>query len=466
MKKRILLLLSGLLIELFYILYRLVDVDPAQTVIKYMVVYAATFIMMVVSFRLLKDQDFSRFFILTVLLFSLIFGLTLVSSPPGQSDDIYRYLWDGKLQYYGISPYTYAPEDPTLKPYHSEQLPKLVNFPHIKTIYPPAAQLFFRLSYTLFGESVAGMKFLFLLVALGSICFFYLILKQKGAEPRWLLFFAWNPLVIMETAVNGHLDILMVFFLLMSLWFFYKNKLIFSGISLACAVLSKLIPVILLPVFFFYFLPLLRGFQRIPGEHKVRPYVHPEILSTVPSVLSVGKKNIFQFFIPLVLTITSFYILYIESAQNMFLTAINYSTKWYFNNPLFLGILSIFRDNATAHMVSFLLFIVLYILLLAGPFALDKKIVFTLGVFVICNPTIHPWYLVILLGLLCIHRSVIVVAWSGLVIFSYIVVYNFKLTGTWKDSWFLLGIEYLPLIILLVIQWYRGRLTKSTATIW
>lgn len=458
MKSKWTLILSGLLIELFYILYRLIDVNPAQTVIKYMVLYTAAFVMMVVSFRLLKDQDFSRFFFLTVLLFSLVFGLTLVISPPGQSDDIYRYLWDGKLQYFGISPYTYAPGDPALKQYHSEQLPKLVNFPHIKTIYPPVAQLFFRLSYTLGGESVTSMKFLFLLTALGSICFFYLILKQKGAETRWLLFFAWNPLVIMETAVNGHLDILMVFFLLMSLWCFYKNKFIFSGISLAGAVLSKLIPVILLPVFFFFFLPLLRGFI---GAAKRTGCVGSVSVSSVSPVV---KKNIFQFFIPLVLTITTFYAFYFESAQNMFLTAINYSTKWYFNNPLFLGILSIFRDNATAHMVSFLLFIVLYILILLGPFELDKKIVFALGAFVICNPTIHPWYLVILLGLLCIHRSVIVVLWSGLVIFSYIVVYDFKLTGTWKDSWFLMGIEYLPLVILLVIQWYqRKSLSASPA---
>jgi hypothetical protein len=400
MRKKILLLLSGLLMELLYILYRLIDVNPAQTVIKYMVVYAAVFIMMVVSFRLLKGHELSRFFFLTVLLFSLIFGLTLVSAPPGQSDDIYRYLWDGKLQYFGISPYTYAPDDPALNQYHSQQLPKLVNFPHIKTIYPPAAQLFSRLSYILFGESVPGMKFLFLLIALGSICFFYLILKQKGTETRWLLFFAWNPLVIMETAVNGHLDILMVFFLLMSLWFFYKNKLIFSGISLACAVLSKLIPAILLPIFFFYFLPLLRGVdaKRTGCVGSV----------SVPSVSPVVNKDIFKFFTPLVLTIAVLYAFYFDSAQNMFLTAINYSSKWYFNNPLFLGIFSIFRDNAAAHMVSFLLFIVLYILILLSPFELDKKIVFALGAFVICNPTI---------------------------------------------PWFLMGIEYLPLVILLVIQW-------------
>ncbi|MCP5104927.1 MAG: hypothetical protein GY950_16190, partial [bacterium] len=179
MKRNVGLVLVGLAMEVCYILYRVIEVDAARTVIKYMVVYGGGFILLAVVFRLLKGQGFSRFFFLWVLVFSFIFGMTLVTAPPDQSDDIYRYIWDGKLQYYGFSPYTYAPDDPALQKYHSETLPRLVNFPHIKTIYPPAAQLFFRVSYTLFGESVTGMKFLFLLAALGSSCFFYLILKGR-----------------------------------------------------------------------------------------------------------------------------------------------------------------------------------------------------------------------------------------------------------------------------------------------
>jgi alpha-1,6-mannosyltransferase len=423
------LFLSGLLMELLYLLYRWIPTNPAHTVIKYMAVYAGGFILMTIGFRLIKNQEFSRFFFSTVMFFSLLFGITLVTALPHQSDDIYRYLWDGKLQYYGISPYTYAPADPALGKYHSELLPATVNFPKIKTIYPPVAQLFFRLSYTLFGESVTGMKFLFLFFILGSSALFYSILQREGGEARWFLFFAWNPLLIMETAVNGHLDILMVFFLLLSLWFFFRQQLILAGIGLACAILTKLVPVILLPIFFFYFL-----------------FPVPSVFS-VSSVCSVAKK-IFKFFFPLLLTIAGFYALYFASARNMFLTALNYSSKWYFNNPLFHLLFRVLKNNATAHLVSFCLFTGLFLWILVRPLELQKKIVFALGAFVICNPTIHPWYLLILLALLCLYRSPMIVLWSGLVVSGYIVVYQFKATGTWRESWVSLSIEYIPLAIL------------------
>ena len=429
MKSKGILILSGLSMELLYLLYRRISTDPAQTVIKYMAVYASGFILMAITFWLIKNQEFSRFFFFAVLLFSLLFGITLVSAPPHQSDDIYRYLWDGKLQYFGISPYTYAPGDPVLAKYHSELLPAQVNFPEIKTIYPPVAQLFFRLSYTLFAESVTGMKFLFLFFTLGSSALFYRILRAQGGEPRWFLFFAWNPLVVMETAVNGHLDILMVFFLLMSLWLFFKQQLMLSGIGLACAILTKLIPVILLPIFFFYFLfPVSSVFS-------------------VSSVSSVAKK-IFKFFFPLLLTIAGFYGLFLASSRNMFVTALNYSSKWYFNNPLFHVLFRVCKDNAAAHLVSFSLFLGLFIWILVQPLELKKKVVFAVGAFIICNPTIHPWYLLILVALLCLHHSPLIVTWSGLVVSGYIVVYQFKLTGTWKDSWVSMGIEYIPLAIL------------------
>ena len=425
--------------ELLYILYLRIPAGPAHTVIKYMAVYTGGFILLTITFRLIKNQEFSRFFFLTVLLFSLLFGITLVSAPPHLSDDIYRYLWDGKLQYYGISPYTYAPADPALEKYHSELLPAKVNFPEIKTIYPPVAQLFFRLSYTLFPESVTGMKFLFLIFTVGANAFFYLILREQGGKPRWFLFFAWNPLLVMETAVNGHLEVLMVFFLLLSLWLFFRQQLILAGIGLACAILSKLIPVILLPVFFFYFL-----FPVPPVSSK-----------------SAVARKMFTFFLPLLLTIAGFYALYLASARNMFLTALNYSSKWYFNNPLFHGLFHILKNNGAAHLVSFSLFIGLFILILVRPLELQKKIVFAVGAFVVCNPTIHPWYLLILLALLCLQRTPIIVLWSALVVSSYIVVFQFKLTGAWKDSWLAMGIEYIPLAILAFFS-YRRQVAGKT----
>lgn len=439
------LIVAGLVMELIYLFYRLINVDPAKTVIKFMIIYGAAFLVMTLSYRLTAKQASSRLFLIIVLVFTLVFSLTLVTSPPDQSDDIYRYIWDGKLQHFGISPYAYAPDDPVLEKYHSETLPALVNFPHIKTIYPPLAQFLFRASYELFGESVTGLKLLFLLAVLGSGLLFFSILRKRGGDSRWLLFFAWNPMVVMETAVNGHLDILMVFFLLLCIWLYYKRKIVLSGAALACAVLSKLIPVIFLPVFFLALIPASSG-------DRVRTAAEGVPITVNAFLKKVLHKHVLLFFGAFSAAIAVFYAFYFESAQNMFLTAVNYSTKWYFNNPLFQTILSVIQRNETAHMVSFSLFAVVFAVILVRVKQVEKQLFFAAAAFVLLNPTIHPWYLTLLLALLCIHRSPAVVLWSGLIIISYGVVYRFRLSGVWQDSWLLMSLEYIPLLVFVLFS--------------
>ncbi|MCP4219724.1 MAG: hypothetical protein GY765_34140, partial [bacterium] len=254
-----LLLFFGFIIEGVLFTYRMVPTEPAQTVIKYILAFSLFFLLVSATHFLFKrapgfDRKIRTFpngaprgpatrgwvkaspwpsesppegvaprvagppearlpfghkEYITILAFAFIFQLTLLPVAPEMSDDIYRYIWDGKLQAHGINPYTYAPDDPALNSLHSRELPRLVNFPHIKTIYPPTAQLLFRLSYHLFGESVTGLKALFMIFQLGACFLFYLLLSIRQQHPALLLFFAWNPLVIMETAVNGHLDIVM-----------------------------------------------------------------------------------------------------------------------------------------------------------------------------------------------------------------------------------------------------------------
>ncbi|MGB2960463.1 MAG: hypothetical protein WBD30_16385, partial [Bacteroidota bacterium] len=75
--------------------------------------------------------------------FAVLFRLTLVPHAPVASDDIYRYLWDGKVAAHGINPFEFAPEDPRLAHLESENLPAKVSFPEMRTIYPPLAQAVF-----------------------------------------------------------------------------------------------------------------------------------------------------------------------------------------------------------------------------------------------------------------------------------------------------------------------------------
>ncbi|MCP4213278.1 MAG: hypothetical protein GY765_01420, partial [bacterium] len=225
----------------------------------------------------------------------------------------------------------------------------------------------------------------------------------------------------------------MVFFILLSLFLFYNSHIILSATALACAVLAKLIPIVLLPLFLFEL------FRKYGVSWR-----------TATSEWKAGLKKSSLYLFTFSVTIAAFYIPFIESAGNMFLTALNYSSKWYFNNPFFHAIHYLTSDNPMAHLVSFSLFVVFFLFILFRTMPFEKKVFYAALGFILLNPTLHPWYLVLAVGLTCIHFSRVVVLWSGLVIVSYTVVYHFKLTGEWHDSPYQLALQYLPLLVLLI----------------
>ena len=83
------------------------------------------------------------FAVRSVVAFGLLFRLTLLPAEPSLSDDVYRYVWDGRVQAAGINPYRHAPDSPELEHLRDERLHPRINHPHIPTIYPPAAQFLF-----------------------------------------------------------------------------------------------------------------------------------------------------------------------------------------------------------------------------------------------------------------------------------------------------------------------------------
>ena len=62
---------------------------------------------------------------------------------PMLSDDVYRYVWDGRVQLEGVHPYRYAPVDPALGTLRDAHVFPRINHPEVPTIYPPLAQSLF-----------------------------------------------------------------------------------------------------------------------------------------------------------------------------------------------------------------------------------------------------------------------------------------------------------------------------------
>jgi hypothetical protein len=185
--------------------------------------------------------------VLIVIAFAALFRLSLLFSPPYLSDDIYRYVWDGRVQAAGINPYRYIPAAPELAHLRDDVIyPKINRREWAHTIYPPVAQVVFFLT-TRISESVVWMKATMLIFELVTIWAVAQLLALLGRPRQLLLLYAWHPLVIWEFAGSGHVDAIAIGFIALAFLAWQKNSNLGAGSMIACATLVKLFPLVLLP---------------------------------------------------------------------------------------------------------------------------------------------------------------------------------------------------------------------------
>jgi alpha-1,6-mannosyltransferase len=182
---------------------------------------------------------------------ALIFRISVLWVTPGfLSDDIYRYVWDGLVQQAGINPYDYPPEAPELGFLRDDTIFPMINRKWALTLYPPGAQLFFRLMAWLDPADLVAMKAMILLADALSIALLLLLLQRLGIHRDHVLLYAWHPLVVVELGISGHLDGLMIPLVLLAFLCMMQNRPWRVGASLAMATLIKLYPAILLPALY------------------------------------------------------------------------------------------------------------------------------------------------------------------------------------------------------------------------
>jgi hypothetical protein len=181
---------------------------------------------------------------------AVAFRLVLVPGAPFLSDDVYRYVWDGRVQAAGVNPYRFVPDAPELAHLRDEAV-----YPHINrrsyapTIYPPAAQLFFRGAYAI-GGGVIGMKLILVVVDLGTVVLLAAILAWSGLSPAGVIVYAWHPLACWEIADGAHVDALATALLVGALAAVqHRPRALLAGVLLGLATLVKAYPVLATPAF-------------------------------------------------------------------------------------------------------------------------------------------------------------------------------------------------------------------------
>jgi alpha-1,6-mannosyltransferase len=194
--------------------------------------------------------DSSRATLLVILAIALLLRIVTLALPPYLSSDIYRYIWDGRVQAAGINPYRYIPADDALAALRDSAIyPNINRATYAHTIYPPAAEMLFFL-VTRVSEQLTAMKLAMLAFDLATIGLILSLLRNTGAPLSRVLIYAWHPLGVWEIAGSGHIDAAMIFCLALALLARQRGWLGSSGIALALGTLVKFLPVTAAPALY------------------------------------------------------------------------------------------------------------------------------------------------------------------------------------------------------------------------
>jgi len=176
-----------------------------------------------------------------------LWHLPFLLTPPGSDDDIHRYLWDGRVQRLGYNPYIVVPGDPALAGLHTPET-RTLNNRDLPSPYPAGAELFFR-GVTAIHESIFALKVAFVLCDLAIVLVLLDILGRSRQGAHWVLAYAWNPLLAIEVAGSGHIDIVGVLLLLVSAAALGRRWRALAALAFGLAVAVKFLPIVLLPLY-------------------------------------------------------------------------------------------------------------------------------------------------------------------------------------------------------------------------
>jgi hypothetical protein len=223
-----------------------------------------------------------RWAVALIVLGGIAVQLAALSAGPQGSDDLYRYIWDGRVQAAGIDPYRYAPaapqlaafRDPFLWPAHapycvsagtkldgSAQLADpgctRINRPTVHTIYPPVAEAYF-LGVHYLSPAGARTTPIQAGAALCAVLITVLLLyglPKVGRDRRLAVLWAWCPTVALEAGNNGHVDVLAAGLTAAALILLARpgalghslRRPVAGGALLALAIWTKVTPVLIVP---------------------------------------------------------------------------------------------------------------------------------------------------------------------------------------------------------------------------
>jgi hypothetical protein len=349
-----------------------------------------------------------------VLAFALAFRLLVLASPV--SDDVNRYLWEGRVQSAGFDPYSLPPNAPELAeladgdPWHAG-----VNHPEWTAIYAPVTMLWHRAVASVAYHPLA-MKLSFLGAEALLVALLIGLLRHRGLPAQRVLIYAWNPLATLAVAVEGHHEPIGAALLVAALWCADAGRHASGAAALAGAVMAK-------------------GFA----------------LATVPALLRFRSGRSMAAFAAMgILLILPF----AGAGTDLWSSLLAFGGQLHNHDSLHaLASLAIGRTWSLGLMAAIWIALAVFVLRRCPPDPLLRAAVLLAGMLLVL-PTMHPWYVLSLLPLLCFFPWWGWLALSGTVVLTYLPHLEIAVTGRWVEWPALKVLEYAPLLAWLCWRGY------------
>lgn len=344
-----------------------------------------------------------------VLTIAALLRLPFLFTTPVLSDDIYRYVWDGRVQGEEINPYKYPPLAPEIQHLRNSTY-EGINNKDIPTIYPPLMQAAFAAS-TSISETVGWMKTAFVLIDLVLIGLLTWLLSACGQNPLRVLIYAWSPLVVVEIAGSGHNDVLALGCLLAAHGAIIRKKDTLSIGFLALSGLAKVVGFVVTPLW-------------------VRS-VRPRAWIALPfTVLLVAWP-------------------YRDAGFGAFRGLLAFGLRWRANDSLFDLLYQVTGSLDVSKAIAAGAFGGLVALLLLRRTPPLRASFFALGAMILLGTTIHPWYLVWIVPYLAFYPNPAWLLLTGTVVLAYHAPFLTPFGEPWNEHLFFKLLEYVPFYILL-----------------
>jgi len=417
--------LGGLALELAYL--RIAGLGDLRQYAETFLMYATTAcclylgIVWLVVHRTPHIGPSGRWLLWSLIGAGLAFRLTLIGLTPTLSDDMYRYVWDGRVQAAGINPYHYAPADAALAWLRTPEW-ALINHKDIPTIYPPLMQAAFHAA-TWIAPTIFAQKLFFLACDVGIVLLLPAILPRWGVSPLMSLIYTWHPLVVIEVAGSGHNDPLGILWCLVGLWLWQGRSRVVATASFAMTFLAKFATVLLVP------------------WYAIRAR---KLLLVFVGLILVGGLSCW--------------------GSPHFTPGLgHYSRQWEFNSSLYRVLLAVIGQPLVVRLISFGLLMGLGVWLATHREDLVTYTLTMLQAAILLTPVVEPWYLLWIVPLLCLRLSWMWLVFSGLVMLSYAVLPGYVRHGTWRIPGWVAWVEYGPLYAWLVWRCWRWIVQKAEA---